>query len=177
MRRFPIALLASSVLVSSLLPSTARADPDPDGALALVSGAAVNLVGMIAGATVLAAGNLGNSMNNAGWYTIEAGFTLSPLVAHGVVGEWGRGAAFAAFPAAMTGATAALFTAVPNTIEHGSLGQQRVMWALFGLDLAGSVVGIVDAALAPRRTHRMRDLRIAPVVGAGGVGVGIGGIL
>jgi|SRR5580658_9955089 hypothetical protein len=175
MRRSPMAILASSVLLSSLLPATAHADPD--GALALASGAAVNLAGMIAGATILSAGNLSNSMNNAGWYTIEAGFTLSPLVAHGVVGEWGRGAAFAAFPAAMTGGTVALFQAVPNTIDHGTLGQQRVMWALFGLDLAGSVAGIVDAANAKRRAHPLRDLRIAPVVGGGEVGVGIGGLL
>ena len=110
----------------------------------------------------------------AGWLTICGSFTLSPIVAHGVVGEWGRGLLFAGVPAAMTGGTVALFQIEPGTVNHGTLGQQRIMWGFFGAAFLASAAGIVDATLAAKRA---RPLTIAPVVGTGRVGVEIGGAL
>ena len=173
MRFSRIVVLALPAAASILAPGPARAD-EPDTTLALVAGAATNLVGMMVGSTVIATGNGGNGVVNAGWLTICGSFTLSPIVAHGVVGEWGRGLLFAGVPAAMTGGTVALFQIEPGTVNHGTLGQQRIMWGFVGAAFLASAAGIVDATLAAKRA---RPLTIAPVVGTGRVGVEIGGAL
>ena len=113
-------------------------------------------------------------MNNAGWLTIEGGFTLAPFAAHAVEGEWGRGALFASVPAACLAGSAAEFGVVPVTIDQGTLPQQRIMWALFVGGQIASVVGVIDAAFAPLRA---RNLFVAPTVGAGHVGLTMGGVL
>jgi hypothetical protein len=132
---------------------------------------------MIVGGTVMATGHATDAVNNASWITMQGAFTLAPLVAHGVEGEWARGLAFSSLPAAMTGGTVALFQAVPNTIDHGTLGQQRLMWALFGIGFLGSAAGVVDATFAPRRSRAKHDVAIAPVIGGGALGLQIAGLL
>jgi hypothetical protein len=178
MRPLTLVAVPLALAVGSLAPTARASPPDPpDAALALVSGAAVNVAGMIVGGTVMATSHGAILPYNAGWMTMEASFTVSPLLAHGLVGEWGRGLAFAAGPAAMLGGTAALFQMAPDTVEHGTLPQQRVMWALFGIGFLASAAGVVDATLAPRRARAIRDVVIAPVVGAGQMGLQIGGRL
>jgi hypothetical protein len=190
-------LAAASTLLALLVPSVpseARAEsppsPDPyvgaaapDPAFAFLAGAATNLAGMIVGGTVMATGHGRDPVNNAGWLTMMGGFTLSPVVAHAVEGEWGRGLVFATLPGAMTGATVALFQTVPDTVDHGTLEQQRLMWALFGVGFLGSAAGVVDAALAPRRARARANaasaghVTVAPIVGSSVVGLQIAGLL
>jgi hypothetical protein len=161
-----------TVVLSVSSSSRARAE-EPDAATAVLVGAATNVAGFIVGGAVLSTSHT-NAVNSAGWLMIESGFVLSPFAAHAVEGEWGRGALFAAVPAACLGGTATLFGVVPNTVDQGSLPQQRLMWGLFVASEFASVVGIVDAAFAPTRK---RKLTILPAVGFGQVGVQIGGVL
>ena len=159
------------ILVASLaVAGPAHADPDPGAGL--VAGAAVLLLGFAVGGTVVATANGANGPTNAGWLVIESGFTLAPLTAHAAVGQWGRGLAFAAPPAAMLGGTAALFDYSPGTVLHGTLPQQRVLWGLFGLGLLSSVVGMVDVTLS---TPKIGPVAIAPSFGPGAAGLEVGG--
>lgn len=152
--------------------SPAQAE-EPDGGLAMIVGAASSLAGMAVGGAVLATSRGSDAVRNAGWLTIESGFTVAPFAAHAVNDEWGRGALFSAVPAAALGGTATLFGTVPGTIDQGSIEQQRLMWALFVVGQAASVVGVIDAALARWRTPK---IVVVPTVGCSRAGVQIGGV-
>lgn len=147
---------------------------DPGPALAILAGAATTVAGFVVGATVVAANPDSPVRSAAGWLTIEAGFTLAPLAAHGLVGEWGRGAAFSAAPAAMLGGSLALFEYEPLAANHGTRPQERILWALFSGGIFSSAVGVVDAAFAPDRAP---GLHVRPTVGAGTVGLSLEGAL
>jgi hypothetical protein len=105
---------------------------------------------------------------------MESGFALAPLSAHAVTGEWGRGVAFAAVPAAAIGGTSALFAFDPGTVAHGSLPEQRWLWAMFGVALATSTAGVVDSLFAGARA---RSVVVAPAVATDRVGLVVGGAL
>jgi hypothetical protein len=169
------------ILIAGLtaIPSTARADDSATSSgWALASAGAIDVTGFIVGGMLLARGGGDHLRDNAGWLTIESGFVLSPVAAHGVSGEWGRGALFALVPLATLAVTTALFEAEPDTVESGTLPQQRWMWAMFGGGLFASAVGVVDALWAPGRAPaRARALVIRPAVARDQFGLQIGGTL
>jgi hypothetical protein len=158
----------------------ARAE-ERDPVVAVAIGAATMVVGFAVGGTIIGTTAHANPANDvpgdntkniAGWFAIEGGFVLAPLASHAAVGEWGRGAVFAAVPAATTVATIPVFTSVPDAVDHGSLPVQRWMWGFFCGGMAAAAVGIVDSAFAPGRS-----VRIAPMLGTGTAGVIVGGAL
>ena len=139
--------------------------------MAFVSGTSVFVAGFAAGGALLGTNAASSLQANAGWLTIEAGFTLAPLVSHAVAGQSTRGLWFAAPPAAAWGGTLALFEIDPGTIEHGAIDEQRILWSLFGVALLSSVAGVVDAVAGAEHTS---DVAIAPLVGPGRVGFSVG---
>jgi hypothetical protein len=158
----------------------ARAE-ERDPVVAVAVGAATMVVGFAVGGTLIGTTAHANPANDvpgdntrniAGWFAIEGGFVLAPLASHAVVGEWGRGAVFAAVPTATTLATIPVFTSVPDAVDHGSLPVQRWMWGFFCGGMAAAAVGVVDSAFAPGRS-----VRVAPMVGNGTAGVIVGGVL
>ncbi len=172
MRVSRVVALAAGFASLVLAVSPARADPDP--AVGVVTGTAVLLLGFTVGSTVAATADGQNGPTNAGWLVMESGFVLAPWTAHAVLGEWTRGLAFAALPAAAEGGTAGLLDSTPGLVLHGTLVQQRILWGLFGAGLASGVVGVVDAAFAPGRSG---SIAMAPMVGPGQVGLEVGGCL
>jgi hypothetical protein len=169
-----VRLLSALGIGASLLFATlpSRAD-EPDRAGALLAGGAALVVGFAAGALVVATGGGDHTRDNIGWITMQSGFAAAPFVAHAAVGEWARGLAFTAAPAAMLGGTEALFQYDPGTISHGSLPEQRVLWSLFGLTVFTGAIGVIDVTF-PRR-HAPVSIR--PTLAAGRVGLEIGGAL
>jgi hypothetical protein len=158
----------------------ARAE-ERDPVVAVAIGAATMVVGFAVGGTIIGttahaspANDVpgDNAKNIAGWFAIEGGFVLAPLASHAVVGEWGRGAVFAAVPAATTLATIPIFAAVPDAVDHGTLPEQRGMWGLFVAGMAASAVGVVDSAFAPGRA-----IHVAPMLGRDTAGLIVGGAL
>jgi hypothetical protein len=163
-------LLVAAILGAvSFLTHPARAD-GADPVVAVAVGAATLLAGFAVGGTLTAASPGSAGRTAAGWFTIEGGFTVAPLVSHGMVDEWIRGAVFAAIPTATTLGTLPVFLVNDASVEHGTLPQQRVMWGLFCAGLGASMAGIIDTAFAPERS-----LHIAPVLGAGHAGLTVGG--
>jgi len=166
-------LLAVAPLVLLFSSATARA-ANSDTTPAFAAATALNLVGFLAGGTLLGTSHGDSAQNDAGWLTIESGFVLAPLAAHGFVGEWARGAVFASVPAGTLGATAVVFANDPRGVEHGSLPEQRWMWAFFGVGLFASAAGVVDAMFAP---SRQAAIALTPSVAGGSVGLAIRGLL
>ena len=168
MRRlaFPAVLTAASLVAPS-----ARAE-GPDPALAFAAGMATVFVGFVVGGTFIATHQDDAAKAEAGWFAMEGGFSVAPLVSHALVGEWTRGAVFAAVPTATTLMTIPVFLGNNEGVEHGTLPQQRVMWGLFCTGLAASMVGVIDTLFAPgRRVH------VAPTVGGGHAGIVVEGAL
>jgi hypothetical protein len=174
MRPFPIVLVSALLVV----PGQARAE-EPDTALALFTGAAVDTVGFIVGSTLLGTappGGNGDAPRSFGWLTMEAGFTLAPVASHAVVGEWGRGALFAAAPATTLAGTAAFYRWKTDGIAYGTWEQQWLLWGSFTAGLAVSTVGVVDVLFAGKR-QREHGLAVRPTIGYGQAGLRIEGSL
>ncbi len=164
---------AAAVTALVLATSSARA-AEPDAGVAVLTGAAAFVLTFAAGGILVATANGSNQQSNIGWVGIESGFVLAPLASHAVLGEWGRGLAFAATPTAMIGGTVALFDYDNGTILHGSLTEQRIMWGLFTAGLFAGIAGVVDAGLA----RAASGVGVAPLVGTGGgMGLAVGGAL
>jgi hypothetical protein len=167
-----VVVLAAGFASLVLAASPARAEPDP--AVGVVAGTAVLLVGFTIGSTIAATANGLNGPTNAGWLVMESGFVLAPWTAHAALGQWTRGLAFAALPAATLGGTAGLLDSTPGTVLHGTIVQQRVLWGLFGAGLVSGVIGVLDVAFT---TPRPGSVAMAPMVGPGQVGLEVGGCL
>ena len=166
-----ILVLAAALAAVSLVTAGARADGS-EPAVAVAVGAATVFAGFVVGGTLIAASPGSAARTEAGWFAMESGFTLAPLLSHALVGEWGRGALFAAVPTATTLATEPVFSTNEAAVEHGTLPQQRVMWGLFCGGLAASMAGIIDTAFAPGRS-----VHVAPLLGAGSAGLLVGSTL
>lgn len=166
----PLAVAFGALALAT--PSAARAEPDPG--VGLVAGTATLLLGFTVGSTVVATANGSNTSTNTGWLIMESGFVLAPWTAHAALGQWTRGLAFAALPAAVTGGTLGLFDYSPGTVLHGTLVQQRILWGLFGGGLVSSVFGMLDVTFGAPRAG---TVAMAPMVGAGQVGLQLGGDL
>jgi hypothetical protein len=82
-----------------------------------------------------------------------AGLALAPLFAHGVAGEWERGAWFSLPPALAGAGMLALVRAVPEAPVRGRRKNHTAVLfpLLVGVDVVASAIGITDAALADQR--------------------------
>ncbi len=166
--------------VTLLVPSAHAQESDrppphePDPALGFITGASVFLVGFGLGGVLLTASSQSRADQNAGWLTIQSGFALAPLAAHAVTGEWTRGALFATVPTAAALTSGTVIAVFPDAVANGQLPKQRVLWGSFGVGLFSSVVGIVDATFVRKRLHAVT---LSPSVGAGTVGLDVGGTL
>ena len=178
----PARVLFATALAAELLHgSLARAEETvtadsrsaPNTALAFVSGAAVLVLGMGTGAALIGS-DAGRPPDNAGWMVMQSSFAAAPLIAHGVVSEWGRGLLFASPPLATTAGTATVFALDSKAVRHSKLPQQRILWSLFFVGLFSSAYGVVDATFA---AERARPVAVTPVVGAHDVGIEIAGTL
>jgi hypothetical protein len=110
----------------------------------------------IAGASLgvsasLMAGESELSTKYAGLFVLHSGLTLAPLAAHGVVGEWGRGAVFAIPPALGGLGMAALLAWHPQAPVVGKNKSHRIYPVCITLSVLGSALGIIDAALVDER--------------------------
>lgn len=177
--RFVTALAAVTALVSvACVPSSARAD-EPDTAVALAVAAALDTAGFIIGGAVIGtspANGAGDAQRSFGWLGIQLGYTLSPLLAHGVVDEWGRGALFAAVPAAALGGTAAFYRTRTDGVEFSTLEDQRVIWSFFTAGVLASAAGAIDVLFAGGRRHST-TLALRPLLGPSQAGVDVEGTL
>jgi hypothetical protein len=174
--RLDVRSLTTAAAIGALVlfhSSSARADdPRPDGALAFVVGAATFVAGIAVGATLISASGENPSKNEAGWLVMEGGLVLAPMTAHGVVGEWGRGAAYAAMPAAAMLASVPIFLGDPDAVGSGSVPEEGALGLCLISGMATALIGVVDASFAPARA-----LRVAPMVGPHSAGLIVGGVL
>jgi hypothetical protein len=184
------ASFALLLLLASASPARAEAPDektptDPPVAIAVVSGVATTLLPMVLGATYTAAHQT-DGARNVGVTVSGMGPVLAPIVAHAVLGEWKRAAAFAALPAACEIGIASFLTAQPDAVFHGTVGTRTLFGLLYSFDIFSGALGIVDAMMvrdrarfgAPRGTAGLLgSLVLSPSFGPGRAGLAIGGSL
>jgi len=162
--RWPaVAGLAVAGLLSLSFAQSVEAAEQPDtsrGERALLTGLSIAGSSFAAGGWLLA-GTQDLRRINAGLAVIGGGLTLAPLFAHGIEGEWGRGAWFALPPALAGAGMVALLAVVPRAPVRGRASTHTVVLfpAVLSLELLGSGVGIVDAALVDERQRLPVSLR------------------
>ena len=169
---------ALAALVALVLASSPSRAEKPDPTIAFVTGACVFLAGFAAGGVLLGTDQGSDARTSAGWLAIESGFVLAPLLSHGVEGEWARGIAFAAPPAAMLAGTAVVIGIDPSGIDHGEIGARVPAWSFLTAGLISGVVGVIDSTFADRRARVLpRTLSVMPVAGVGQLGLQLGATL
>jgi hypothetical protein len=183
-------LCASSARTAGAAP-LAPADPlpgaEPPVAVAVVAGLATTLlplvigVGFVAGQGQTAATD---GQRNVGFAVSGVGPALGPIVAHVVLGEWARAAAFGAAPVAAEVGLCAYVKAMPDSVFQGTAGTRLGFGLLYSADIFGAALGIVDVMMARERWRQERrgagvlgGLRVAPRVSADHVGIVVGGAL
>jgi hypothetical protein len=152
---------------------------------AFVAGSAVAAIPFAIGATITSSSHEIQT-NNAGVITMQSGLLAAPVVAHGIVGEWGRGALFSILPALSSGGMITLLATTPSAVTHTTLESQRYFYFLITGSLVGGTIGVIDALRAPARERarareRLRaqssSLWLAPIVDTRTWGLGLGGFL
>ena len=193
------ALLAPGLVLAVLFTAGAsRADVDPllagtpsaqatedEGlplpAIGLAAGAALSFVSLAAGTPALVRSET-RVGRNRGLLLGQGGLCLAPLLAHGVVGEWGRGALFSILPLLAEGGMIALTAKAPDIVTTGPAPEQLAFITLLAAGVIGSGIGVVDVAkaderAAARKLGALEGLRLTPIVGRGLGGLAIGGWL
>lgn len=166
-------VVASLALLTalSLVPQTARAEePERDatserepvvetGAWGVAAGMLVAGGALAAGSSLMVSSREDQvDRRNAGIYLAEAGLTLAPFVAHGVEGEWGRGALFTLPAAAGAGGMIVLLHNQPRAPVFTAKGSDLVYSLLWTVSILGSTAGVVDAAFAGQRASESPTL-------------------
>jgi hypothetical protein len=146
---------------ASLLALPARAEgtssrDDQDALLALAVGASTAIGPIAIGGARAGRTDLDHVERNQGWIAAGIGFTLAPVTAHLVTHEYGRGALFAAVPAATTIGISTLSALNPDGIYNGNPATRIGFVALFLGGATVSAIGVIDAAFAPERRAKAR---------------------
>jgi hypothetical protein len=123
---------------------------EPGAPTALLTGFAIAGASLGVSASLMA-GDSELSTKYAGLFVLHSGLTLAPVAAHGVVGEWGRGAVFAIPPALGGLGMAALLAWHPQAPVVGKNKSHRIYPVCITLSVLGSALGIIDAALVDER--------------------------
>jgi hypothetical protein len=177
------ALALACACVCAVSAAPARADDgegpasgsDPRTTRAFFAGVVLELAPFAVGGMMIAdSGN--RTVRRASVYVSTTGFTLAPLVAHGLEGEWGRGAVFASVPFACGVGLAVLMQQPDGDVltEEGTKTTRIPFWIMASSALAASAAGVIDAALAPGRS-RAHGLYFAPSRVPSGVAMNVGG--
>jgi len=167
-------IVATAVWLSVTSSALAEGD-DARVSAAFVTGSAVAVVSLGLGAALVATEGSDGS-KGAGVVIAQAGFTLAPVVAHGMLGEWRRGSLFAVAPAVGTLGMLALLEARPHTVAGGPSEYQYTFSGLFTLSVLSSMVGIFDVTtFRDRREHL--EVAVSPSISPELVGIRIGGTL
>jgi hypothetical protein len=147
-RLLRVGLLA--LLVAQPALASSEDEPAPRAARALVTGIGIAGASLAYGATML---TLDSSLatKHTGLAVMHTGLTLAPLLAHGVVDEWWRGAAFSIAPAVGGIGMAVLLEKRPDAPIKGKQKSQRYYPVLIAVSVLGSAVGVFDAALCDER--------------------------
>lgn len=145
----------------------------PPVLVSVVTGAGIAFGSLAVGGLRLATHDT-QASRRAGAYTILYGLAFSPIASHSIVGEWDRAALFGAVPLTTALGATWLIETSPSLLVEGGLGKRRVLTLCYSLVLLSSVVGLFDSMNAGER-ERARRFAVAPLVGAGELGVTLGG--
>jgi len=171
------ALVLAAVLCASV---TARAGDEqpPSVAWSLSAGLVTAIVPMAVGGGVTAL-NDDPGMRRAGIDTMCVGWAIAPFVSHAVAREWKRAAIFSAVPVAAAAVAIGLLEGSrPDDLLGSGTPPPRVAFvAALAFEVLASGVGLIDSLMAGERFRKRHRFAVVPELGAGRVGLGVGGHL
>lgn len=177
MRAVLPATAAALLALVAAPPRPQAAEPDaraPQVGLAVGAGASLAIAPVLAGG-VLFASTGDDGLRRTGIYVLMAGLVAAPAVSHLVAREWKRAAIFAALPLAALISNTVLFQVDPQVTTDGSAITRTAFGVTVTAAVLGATAGLADTFGAADRWRARRRLLVAPVVGAGGGGVALGG--
>lgn len=168
---------AAALLALAAAPRLGAAEPDarePPVGLAVGAGASLAIAPVLAGG-VLFASTRDDGLRATGAYLLMAGLVVAPAVSHLIVREWKRAALFAALPLAALVSNAVVFAVDPQVTTSGSAATRTAFGVALTAAVLGATVGLADTFAAADRWRARRRVLVAPVVGATGGGLSLGG--
>jgi len=141
-------------------------------AWAMAVGIATALVPLTVGAALYAEGD-SLAAKRAGFYVLEGGLALAPLLSHAVVREWTRGLVLTALPLAAFGGVVTLLELRPRPLNKTDPTGEFVLWSLVSASLLSAMIAVVDSAAAGERARSR--LRLAPATGPHHLGLTLEG--
>ena len=169
----PLVFVAGNVFAEPLPPPP---DDHAKRTWALAIGIAIDAVSFAVGAATLGNDELAGDRARAGWLTCSAGFAVAPFVAHAIMGQWLRGAAFSAVPLASVVGNAFVLGANSNVDQMPLNPDQRLVYAFTTAGLLGSFIGLLDVVLyKPSKPRVVRWAHVAPSISRAGGGFVVGG--
>lgn len=151
-------VLTLTIAVTATMASRVASAEEPEpparaprsGVLPVVVGGVTALVPIGIGAASMShVGSLGNK--NVGFVFAGAGLIAAPLFAHGVNGEWGRGALFCLPSLGLEAGMIGIVAARPDAVFSGTTVTRTTFVGLFTASFFIATAGIVDAALVGDR--------------------------
>jgi hypothetical protein len=124
------------------------------GLRSVLLGTAIALIPSTIGGAIVARGPT-QGTKNVGFVFAGTGFIVAPMFAHGINGEWGRGALFCIPSLASEIGMTSIVSLKPDAVFDGTTLSRTTFVGLFTVDIFTSALGIVDAALIQdrRRGH------------------------
>lgn len=176
--------LADEPAPTAVVPPAAAAAPvpfQPNVRAAIAVGAFTMLVPGVIGGFRTALG-ADDGQKTAGLLVAAGGFAMAPVLSHMVAREWSRAAVFGIVPTVTTIAATALVLEIPDAVYRGTTASRTGFGVLLGVGMLGSVLGLVDTALAGERARdRQRanehGLFVVPAVSKDGAMLTLGGVL
>lgn len=172
-------MAAIALLAASLAPRTARAaeaDDDATPALAAALGAVTAIAPLGVGTLMMARGH-DRGVRNAGVFVAQSGFVAGPLLSHGALGEWGRGALFALPPLAAEAGMAPVFASYPDVQRKAPIGVQYLYAGFWTLSVFSGAAGVLDVLRSRAPRERAGRLHVGPLLAPGLAGASVGGAL
>lgn len=145
--------LSASLLAQPAVASPEQAPPER-APRALLTGIGIAGASLGYGATLLT-WNSSLAVKHTGLAVMHTGLTLAPLMAHGVVDEWARGAVFSIAPALGGIGMGALLAVRPDAPIKGKQKSQKIYPVLITVSVLGSAAGIFDAAFCDERLPKV----------------------
>jgi hypothetical protein len=157
-----------------LLGVVAMPEPMPPVAWSFAAGLATGLVSLAIGGALVATNSHANEVT--GTYVIMSGLTLAPVVSHLVSREWGRAAIFGGLPALSLAGMTALLQAHEPVVDEGNKDDTRIAYVvLISWGILSAAGGLVDSLWAGERARNRNRISLTPTLGAGRVGLSLGG--
>jgi hypothetical protein len=127
----------------------------------------------------VAAMNDDPGIRRGGIYTMCVGWAVAPFLSHAIAGEWKRAGIFSAVPVAAAAVAIGLLegSRPDDLLGSGTPAPRVAFGAAMAVEAVAMGVGLIDSLMSVERWKKRHRLTVVPQLGAGRVGLNLGGTL